>query len=183
MVTSPAPARSAPRAASRAAPVEESPPDTTTAWPRPYLCPSVRGTGKLLAQSSGPLTPAPRLDLLEHVRADPDVGHTNAPAMKPAGQQHMADLAAEERHRFRGLDRETHHRPGRAVDAARQIDRKDAAAQCSWPRSWRARRLRPGGRDQPRTAHRRRSRPASGRPVPQPRRDRSSAAPPGLHPP
>ena len=46
--------------------------------------------------------------------------------MKPAGQQHMADLAAEERHRFRSLDREPHHRPGRAVDAARQIDRKDA---------------------------------------------------------
>ena len=34
MVTSPAPARSAPRAASRAAPVVDRPPDTTTAWPR-----------------------------------------------------------------------------------------------------------------------------------------------------
>ena len=34
MVTSPAPARSAPRAASRAAPVVEMPPETTTAWPR-----------------------------------------------------------------------------------------------------------------------------------------------------
>ena len=37
MVTSPAPARNAPRAASRAAPVEDIPPETTTACPRVYL--------------------------------------------------------------------------------------------------------------------------------------------------
>ena len=37
MVTSPAPARNAPRAASRAAPVLDIPPETTTAWPREYL--------------------------------------------------------------------------------------------------------------------------------------------------
>ena len=37
IVTRPAPARNAPRAASRAAPVDDSPPDTTTAWPREYL--------------------------------------------------------------------------------------------------------------------------------------------------
>ena len=46
-------------------------------------------------------------------------------AMQPAGQQRMADLAAEERHGFRGPDRDAHHRAGGAVDAARQIDRKD----------------------------------------------------------
>ena len=39
-VTSPAPTRSAPRAASRAAPVRVAGPETTTAWPRSYLCPS-----------------------------------------------------------------------------------------------------------------------------------------------
>src|SRR5262249_46044913 len=54
-VRTPAPARNAPRAASRAAPVEARPPDTTTAWPRAYLCPSIRGNGKLLAQRSGEL--------------------------------------------------------------------------------------------------------------------------------
>ena len=40
-VTSPAPARSAARADSRAAPVKEAPPETTSAWPREYLCPSI----------------------------------------------------------------------------------------------------------------------------------------------
>ena len=59
--------------------------------------------------------------------------------MEPAGQQQMADLAAEERHGLGRLDRDAHHRPGRAVDPARQIDRKDARRWRSWPRSWRAR--------------------------------------------
>ena len=55
MVTSPAPARSAPRAASRAAPVVNSPPDATTQCPRVYLCPSGCGTGKPWRQSAGEL--------------------------------------------------------------------------------------------------------------------------------
>jgi len=42
--------------------------------------------------------------------------------MQPARQQHMARLAAEERHRLRRLHRDAHHRAGRAVDAARQVD-------------------------------------------------------------
>jgi hypothetical protein len=46
--------------------------------------------------------PAPRLDAREHVGADADAGHADGPAMKPARQQRMADLAAKERHRFRG---------------------------------------------------------------------------------
>ena len=45
--------------------------------------------------------------------------------MKPARQQHMAGLLAKERDGLRGLDGRSHHRPGRAVDAARQIDRND----------------------------------------------------------
>ena len=32
--------------ASRAAPVDVNPPETTTAWPRVYLWPSTRGSGK-----------------------------------------------------------------------------------------------------------------------------------------
>ena len=53
MVTRPAPARSAPRAASRAAPVDDGPPETTTAWPREYLWPSVRACGNAFRQSAG----------------------------------------------------------------------------------------------------------------------------------
>ena len=55
MVTRPAPARRAPRAASRAAPVCDRSPDTTTAWPRRYLWPPGCGTGKWSAQSAGAL--------------------------------------------------------------------------------------------------------------------------------
>ena len=42
--------------------------------------------------------------------------------MQPAGQQHVAGLAAEEGHRMAGVDRRAHHRAGRAVHPARQID-------------------------------------------------------------
>ena len=52
-MTSPAPARNAPRAASRAAPVAAMPPDTTITWPRAYLWPSTRGTGKPCARAAG----------------------------------------------------------------------------------------------------------------------------------
>ncbi len=52
MVTSPAPPRSAAMAARRAAPVWDMPPDTTTACPRLYLCPSTPGTGNRPRQSS-----------------------------------------------------------------------------------------------------------------------------------
>ena len=83
------------------------------------------------------------------------------PQWSRPGSSSMADLAAEERHRFRGLDRNPHHRPGGAVDPARQVDRIARAAPRSSPRSSRARGLRPAGRGRPRTAHRRRRRPAS----------------------
>src|SRR5262249_18718589 len=53
IVTSPAPARNAPRAASLAAPVDHDGPETTTAWPRSYLWPCVRGRGNLVRQSAG----------------------------------------------------------------------------------------------------------------------------------
>ena len=53
MVTRPAPARSAPRAASRAAPVDHEGPEATTACPRSYLCPLNCGRGKCASQSCG----------------------------------------------------------------------------------------------------------------------------------
>ena len=45
MVTRPAPERSAASAARREAPVLSGPPDTTSAWPRPYLCPCAAARG------------------------------------------------------------------------------------------------------------------------------------------
>ena len=52
-VTSPAPTRSAPRAPSRAAPVWASGPETTNAWPRPYLWPSSFGQGNCALHRPG----------------------------------------------------------------------------------------------------------------------------------
>src|SRR5262249_6169413 len=53
IVTRPAPARSAPRAANLAAPVVDDPPETTTAWPREYLCPCELGRGNERPQNAG----------------------------------------------------------------------------------------------------------------------------------
>ena len=122
MVTSPAPARSAPRAASRAAPVCDTSPDTTTAWPRWYLWPPGCGTGKRSAHSAGALAKTTRADVFKHGCRNADVGDLDRPAMQPPRQQQMAGLSAEERHGFGGADRRAHHRAAGAVDAAGQID-------------------------------------------------------------
>ena len=45
--------------------------------------------------------------------------------MHPSRQQQMRRLAPEERHGFRGVDRNAHDRSCAAADPARQIDRKD----------------------------------------------------------
>ncbi len=55
-VTRPAPIRSPPRAANRAAPVWVMPPETTTRPPRVCLWASTSGQGKASAQSSGPFS-------------------------------------------------------------------------------------------------------------------------------
>src|SRR5689334_14437552 len=55
IVTNPAPARNAPRAASLAAPVEGNSPETTTAWPLLYLWPETLGFGNSASQSGGSL--------------------------------------------------------------------------------------------------------------------------------
>ena len=52
-VTRPAPARKAPRAQSRAAPVCATGPERTTAWPRAYLWPARLGTGSACRHSAG----------------------------------------------------------------------------------------------------------------------------------
>ena len=67
-VTRPAPARSAPRAASRAAPVVTAPPDTITACPRVYLWPSWRGTGKAWRHDRGIVLDGSRMDRGQSLR-------------------------------------------------------------------------------------------------------------------
>ena len=97
-VTSPAPRATRPRRQSgRACGCHL--PDTTTAWPRAYLCPSICGTGndappkiRDFFEGCGTICPAPL--------GDSDVGDTHAAAMDAARQQQVAGLAAEERHRL-----------------------------------------------------------------------------------
>ena len=137
MVTRPAPARSAPRAASRAAPVCDWSPDTTTAWPRGYLWPPGCGTGKC----SGP----------ERRRIGEDAAAGCSPA-PPSGMPMSATSTGPQCSRpgssrwpgFRrknvtvslALHRRAHHRAAVAVDAARQIDGDDRhAGRRSSPRS------------------------------------------------
>ena len=127
-VTSPAPARRQPRAASRAAPVAAISPDTTTAWPRAYLWPSIRGTGNDSAQALRNVLERLRLNFGEHAGVDADIGDADpAAAMHPARQQQMRRLAAEERHGLGGVDGDAHHGAGGAVDAARQVDARTGA--------------------------------------------------------
>ena len=121
-VTRPAPARSAPRADIRAAPVAAISPETTMAWPRAYLWPSTCGTGNASCQDCGSVLERLRPDFVKHVRIDADVGNAHATAVDPARQQQMRGLAAEERDGFGRRDRNPHHRARRAVDAARQVD-------------------------------------------------------------
>ena len=187
IVTRPAPARKAPRAASRAAPVDHEGPETTTAWPRSYLCPASRGTGKCARQSAGTFSNVFGAICASTESGNADVGDRDRAAMKSAGQKQMPGLLAKKGDRLRGLHGNPHHRAGRAVDPARQIhgdDRRRLARSCS--RSWRAAAPRPAGRARRRTAHRsrhrsrRRSRFADGpvRPAAPQRPGRSTFAPP-----
>ncbi len=119
--TSPAPARKAARAASRAAPVRVAGPDTTTAWPRSYLCPSAASAGSdhrpgrfhavfgwMVAS-----TPAPM----------PMSTTSRRPAWPRPGMQQVAGLQPEEGDRAGGLDGGAEDLPAAPVDAARQVDR------------------------------------------------------------
>ena len=121
-VTSPAPARSAPRADSRAAPVAASSPETTTAWPRAYLWPSIRGTGNDARQSAGIFSKVWGWISSSTLGVDADIDQAHAAAMEPSRQQQMPRLAAEERNGLGGAHRDAHHGAGGAVDAAGKID-------------------------------------------------------------
>jgi len=87
----------------------------------------MRGTGKDFCQAWNVLDSL-RLDFVEHAHIDPDVGDADAAAMLPSRQQKMRGLAAEERHRLHGVNRNPHDGAGRAVDPARQVDGENGGA-------------------------------------------------------
>src|SRR5882672_5335765 len=63
----------------------------------------------------------------EHPGVDPDIGNAYATAMNAARQQQMRLLAPEECDGLGGADRDAHHCPGGAINAARQVNAENGA--------------------------------------------------------
>ena len=127
-VTSPAPARSAPRAASRAAPVNASATRHDHGVPaRVFVAVETRHR-KDLAPQRRTVREGLRPNGHQHARRNADVDDAHLAGMQPSGQQHVTGLAAKERDALGGLHRRAHHGAARAVDAARQVDRDDRRA-------------------------------------------------------
>ena len=122
MVTRPAPARRAPRAASRAAPVCDWSPDTTTRVTAPVFVPAGLRHRKALRPERLGIGEYAGTDALQHGVGNADVDNLDRAGMEPPRQQQMARFSPKERHRFAGGDRSPHHRAAVAVDATRQID-------------------------------------------------------------
>ena len=72
--------------------------------------------------------PGLRPNIRQHVVANSDIGDPDLAAMQPPGQEEMARLAPEERHRRQRLDAGAHDIAGGAVDAARNVDGDDRRA-------------------------------------------------------
>ncbi len=68
--------------------------------------------------------------MLEHALRDTDVRDPHRAGVKPARQQQVPGLAAEERDALACFDGRAHNRAARAADAARQIDRDDRRGAC-----------------------------------------------------
>ena len=119
MVTRPAPARSAARAAKRAAP--STTPDLKQRPRAPgRICvhqSRERGNGRATAQARSRTSSrrSPVARSLECQYPPP------AAAMKPARQKDMSHLLAKKSDALRGVDRHPHHRSSRAVNSARQV--------------------------------------------------------------
>ena len=158
IVTSPAPPASAPRAASRAAPVvRQSARHHDGMAARIFVPVEARRPESTSPQSAGALANVCGLIALQHARRNADVGdaHRSRSAAAPAAARGRA-CGGRTSPLSRGLDRSAHHRAGRAVDAARQIDRDDRHAARIHRLDHRARRaLDRRGRGRRRTAHRR----------------------------
>src|SRR5207248_2532580 len=69
-----------------------------------------------------------RTNLGEHRSIDPDIRDTDPATMQAPWKQQVSGLAAEESDGLRRLDRGTHDRTGRAVDAAGEIDTENRCA-------------------------------------------------------
>src|SRR3954454_13974085 len=63
-----------------------------------------------------------RLDLLEHLVRNSDIGHAYTPAMHPPRQQQVRRLAPKERDGFARANGDAHNSSGGAVHPPRQID-------------------------------------------------------------
>ena len=115
--------RSAPRAPSRAAPVLCAGPDTTTAWPRVYLCPSMRARDNAARHSAGRLT-----------RCEGSISSSTRSGMPMSASRTSPHSARPGSSRWPGFCGRTspcgrlHHRlrrrPGRSVEPARHVDRQ-----------------------------------------------------------
>ena len=127
-VTSPAPARSDPRAASRAAPVAAMSPDTDDGMAAGIFVAVDLRHRKSLAPKVWNILECQGADLAEHAGVDADVGKTHPAAMNPSRQQQMCRLAAEERDGFGRAHGDPHHGTRGAVDAAGKVDAEDRHA-------------------------------------------------------
>ena len=125
MVTRPAPARSAPRAASRAAPVDDGPPEMTTAWPREYLWPSVLACGNAFRQSAGTFANVAGLILSRTRSGIPISATSTTPQCRRPGRRKCPGLRRKNVTVSFALMAASHHRSGGAIHAARQIDGDD----------------------------------------------------------
>ena len=129
MVASPAPTRSAARAASRAAPVRWAGPETTSAAPRVYLWAKASSRGAASRQIAGALTKALGAIAASARLAEADVGEDETAAQRASRQQQVARLEAEERDAGARLDRRAAHPSGRAVDAGGRVDAEHRPAR------------------------------------------------------
>ena len=79
--------------------------------------------GKMRKPQSGLVDEGIRLDFGKDGLGDADIGNAQRAAIEPPGQEKMAGLEAEERHRGGCANRGPPHLAGCAVDAARHVDR------------------------------------------------------------
>ena len=128
-VARPAPARSAARAASRAAPVDAIPPDTTTAWPRLYLCPSMRGIGKAYSPTAlGTLRNVCGLTSDSTCAPMPISASRTSPQCSRPGSSRWPGLRRKKVMVVVGIDGDALDGAAGAIDAARQIHGMDGRA-------------------------------------------------------
>ena len=128
-VASPAPARRAAPAASRAAPVRVIGPETTRTWPRRYLCASHVGRGSADGPQRRRVLERARADRVEDRRGNADVDEAHRAARGPAGIEQVAGLLAKERDAGGRRDAGAGRDAGVGAKAAGQVDGEDRRAR------------------------------------------------------